>query len=282
MAKKYCYKFKYNYIKIDEDNAYKKPLIEKYDFKPVQEGENGEYYWTGVWAKTVNIDKKSAVAKWVKRNIENIYKKEKEVTDSKWIKEILEAGYEFDDDGKLVENPHYLEGLTGQLCVDSEGELAGAIYLNMSGCVEFYDSDALIGACFADIMKLIKTDAIYKTVLRLKGDKKRKIKGKGKGKHRKMDTPRDNNVLVQDPDKISVGQVHVHVSEDALDNGKSKKSDKKTKSNKGQFMVKTLNGYYICDNTFTSLKEKAFVFDDFKVAKKALKNCECGGKVVKL
>ena len=92
MSKKYCYKVKHNIIKVEKDNAYAHPLIEKYGFKPVQEGENGEYYWTGVWAKTVNIDKKSSVAKWVKRSIENIYKKEKELAESKWIKEITEAG----------------------------------------------------------------------------------------------------------------------------------------------------------------------------------------------
>ena len=275
MSKKYCYKFKHNYLKIDDGNAYKAPLIEKFGFKPVQEGEEGEYYWTGVWAKTVDVDKKSSVAKWVKRSIENIYKKEKNVADSRWIKEILEAGYEFDDDGKLVENPHYLEGLTGQLCVDSEGNYAGTLYLNMSGCIEFYDSEALIGACFKDVMQLIRAEAVYKIRLNTKERKRKKLTKKGSGLGNNVLAKKDVDEAINNSDAKAV---KVNISDEAL----GKKTKKIKKNTKGQFMVKTTNGYYICENTFTSLKEKAFVFDDFKVAKKALKNCECGGKVVKL
>ena len=275
MSKKYCYKFKSNFLKVDEGNAYVRPLIEKFGFEPVQEGEEGEYYWTGIWAKTVNVDKKSSVAKWVKRSIENIYKKEREVTDSKWIKEIKEAGYEFDDDGKLLENPHYLEGLTGQLCVDSGGNYAGTLYLNMSGCIEFYDSEALIGACFEDVMKLIRAEAVYKVRLETKERKRKKISRKGNGLGNNVIAKKKVDEVVND-----TTSVNVHISDDAL--GKNKGKDKKPvkKQSKGQFLVKTKNGYYVCENTFTSLKDRAVIFDDFKAAKKAQK--QAGGKVVKL
>lgn len=171
MAKEYCYKLKSNIIKVKENNAYAKPLIEKYGFKPMQEvytNEAGEetYCWAEGWAKNIKIDPNSLVAKWVKKNIEDIYAKEREKLDSKWIKQLLDDGYEFDENG-LVENEKYLSGLEAQLCVMATGDLRGVLFINMGGAVEFYDSKTLISSAFEDVMQLERAKAIYKKRLTL-------------------------------------------------------------------------------------------------------------------
>ena len=172
MGKEYCYKFKHNVIKVKENNAYAKPLIEKYGFKPMQDvytNEAGEetYCWAEGWAKNIKVDSKSLVAKWVKKSIEDIYAKEKEKENSKWRDSILEEGYEFDEEGKLVENEKYLSGLEAQLCVMATGEMSGVLFINMGGAVEFYDSKTLISSASEDVMQLEKAGAIYKKRLRL-------------------------------------------------------------------------------------------------------------------
>jgi len=172
MSKEYCYKFKFNVIKVKENNAYAKPLIEKYGFSPMQEvytNEAGEetYCWAEGWAKNIKIDSNSLVAKWVKKNIEDIYAKEKEKENSKWRDSILEEGYEFDEEGKLIENEKYLSGLEAQLCVMATGDLRGVLFINMGGAVEFYDAKTLISSAFEDVMQLERADAIYKKRLNL-------------------------------------------------------------------------------------------------------------------
>ena len=184
MGKEYCYKVKSNYIKIDEKNAYKKPLIEQFGFMPIQEefeDENGNktYGWAEGWAKKITLPPKSPVAKWIKANIESIYKKESEQEgDSKWLGEILEAGYEFDEDGKLIENDQYLNNLDAQLCIMYTGELSGTLFINLGGSVEFYDTRAVIGSAFGDVMRLIKANVIYKKCLFAKDRKESKKKKK--------------------------------------------------------------------------------------------------------
>lgn len=277
MSKEYCYKFKSNYIKVKENNAYAHPLIEKFGFKPVQqeyENETGlrAYYWAECWAKNITFEANTVVAKWLKKNVENIYNKEKirvekepEKGPSKWLEEIRESGYEFDADGKLIENEAFLSGLNGQLCVMATGDMAGVLYINMSGCVEFYDSNTLISSAFEDIMKLEKADAIYKVALKLKERKKKKRKAaiKAAASASASDTSEGQGVKVKMPD------------------GFGKKAKKKAeKETAGSFIIKTYKGYYVTENTYSSLKEKAKVFEDFKLAKKAQK--EVGGKVVKL
>lgn len=163
----YCYKVKHSYIKVKENNAYAKPKIEKFGFKPMQEiykNEAGEetYCWAEGWAKTIKLSPKSPVAKWVRENIESIYKKEKENADSTWLKELLDAGYEFDEEGNLIQNEKYLSGLEAQLCVMFSGEYRGILFINAGGTVEFYDSNVLVGSAFGDIMRLVKAGVIYK------------------------------------------------------------------------------------------------------------------------
>ena len=177
MGREYCYKFKSNFIKVKENNAYAHPLIEKYGFMPVQEESEDEggvktYFWNESWAKTIKIDPKSVVAKWLKKNVENIYIKELAVEKekgepSKWLTEIRNSGYEFDEVGNLIENEAFLSGLEGQLCVMVTGEMRGVLFINMSGCVEFYDSNTLISSAFEDVMQLERAGAIYKKRLRL-------------------------------------------------------------------------------------------------------------------
>ena len=62
---------------------------------------------------------------------------------------------------------------------------------------------------------------------------------------------------------------------------KKEKITRKDKKNPdGRFIVKNCDGYYVDAHTYSSLKEKAYVFTNFKEAKKiANKN---GGKVMKL
>lgn len=167
MGKEYCYKVKSNYIKIDFKNAYKRPLIEKFGFMPMQEEyedpEGGKRIsWAEGWAKMIKLPANSPVARWVRSNIENIYKKEKDNPNSKWLKEILDSGYEFDAEGKLVENAAYVDNLDAQLCIMHTGELHGTLFINLGGTVEFYDSNALLGSAFEDVMQLIKADVVYK------------------------------------------------------------------------------------------------------------------------
>jgi len=177
MGREYCYKFKTNIIKVKENNAYAHPLIEKYGFKPVQqeyENETGlkAYYWNESWAKTIKIGPQSVVAKWLKKNVENIYKAEKKKKEetgepSKWYTEIRESGYDFDDEGNLIENKAFLSGLEGQLCVMATGEMRGVLFINMSGCVEFYDSKTLDSSATEDIEALVKAGVIYKKRLKV-------------------------------------------------------------------------------------------------------------------
>lgn len=271
MSKEYCYKFKSNFIKVKENNAYAHPLIEKFGFKPVQQEFENEvglksYYWAECWAKTITFDSSAVVAKWLKKNVENIYKNEKsrvekepEKGPSKWLEEIINSGYEFDEDGHLIENEAFLSGLNGQLCVMATGKMAGVLYINLSGCVEFYDSNTLISSAFEDIMQLESAGAIYKMALKLKERKKKRRKAAIKAK------------AVDEAAAVKVKMP------DNLDEKKAKKAKKETR---GTFIIKTKIGYYTAKNTYSSLKEKAETFVDFKLAKKVQK--EIGGKIVKL
>lgn len=247
MPKTLCYKFNLKTVEINKDNAYVRPLIETYGFKPVQEtftDEKGNEInsWTGIWAKTIEIAKDSPIAKWTKKKIERIYKKEKDNKDSTWLKDAKKAGYRFDDEGKLIENKTYLKGLGAQLCVSSEDPYANTLYISMDGSAEFYNTEALDDACKDEIDELLRKGAIYKTVLKIK---KRKSKPKF--------------VSYSEPEK----------------------EVKKVKKNtKGNFVVKSPNGYFVDLEKFSSIKNKAMVFHNFKDAKKICKLV--GGKVVSL
>lgn len=248
MSKTYCYKFKPSVIEVEENNAYAKPLIEKYGFRPVQEDFTDEKgnpisSWTGIWAKKIEINKNSSIAKWVKRKIEKIYKKEKEIPDSKWIKELNDSGYQFDEKGKLLENSKYLEGLGGQLCVSHDEPYAGVLYISMDGCAEFYNTNALDEACKKEINALLKDRVIFQTVLKAK---KHKVK------------PSFVNYVTEEEKKVK----------------------KPKKSTKGKFIIKTPYGYLVDIDKYSSIKDKAMIFSNFKDAKKIVK--DLGGKIISL
>lgn len=270
--KEYCYKVKHNLLEVKFKGIYyKKPLIENYGFYPVQqdfEDEKGEkiQQWTGIWAKKIEFGPECKVAKWLKKNIESIYKKEKEIEDSKWVKEILESGYEFDKDDNLVENKAFLSGLNGMLCIDSQGAQAAVLYIDLSGCVAFYDLNTIVDAIPDEVEKLLKEDVIYKSVLVLKERKRAKAKRQFVQSGQYTRPTSDE------------GGVKVTIAKDAMKKEKITRKDKKNPD--GRFIVKNCDGYYVDAHTYSSLKEKAYVFTNFKEAKKvANKN---GGKVMKL
>ena len=172
MGRDFCYKVKHTYIKVKENNAYAKPKIEKFGFMPMQEvaiDEGGveTHYWAEGWAKTISFTADCPVAKWIKSNIESIYKAETEKEgDSKWLGDILEAGYEFDDQGKLIENEKFLSGLNGQLCIMATGNYHGTLFISLSGAIEFYDARTLDVTCKEEIDKLLAAGVIYEKRLR--------------------------------------------------------------------------------------------------------------------
>lgn len=270
--KEYCYKVKHSLLKVEYKGIYyKKPLIENYGFYPVQQdftNEKGETVqeWTGIWAKKIEFSKDCGVAKWLKRNIEGIYKKEKEIKDSKWVKDILESGYEFDDEGNLIENEAFLSGLNGLLCIDSEGAQASTLYIDLSGCVAFYDLKTIVDAVPNEVEKLLAEDVIYKAVLVLKERKKAKAKRQFVQSGQYVRPTSDE------------GHVKVTIAEDAMKKDKVTRKDKKDPN--GRFLIKTKYGYATDKDVFVSDKNRAFIFTDFKLAKKVAN--KMGGKVVKL
>lgn len=158
--KQYCFKIKYGYLKLKDNNAYSKAKIENYGFYMyVPENEDDEDIF---WAKNLKLDKNCSIAKWVKKDTEKIYQKEKENQDSHWVKEILEAGYEFNEDGTLIENEKFEEGLNVQLCIAATGPYHGTLFINMGGLVEFYDSEVLLECAPQDIEYLLSNGVAYK------------------------------------------------------------------------------------------------------------------------
>ena len=164
---KYCYKVKSNFLKQNK--------IEQYGFSPIYETENlgnEERVWAHGYAKFILIPYASDYAKWVKKNIEQIYKHEmKKVAESengevesKWLKEIAEAGYEFDPDGNLIENEKVKEPTPAQLCVFETGDFAGSLFINISGAIELYEKSVLDDCCSEEIKKLLDAGVIYKKV----------------------------------------------------------------------------------------------------------------------
>lgn len=166
--KKYCYKFKHAYLKLDSRNAYKRPRIEKeLGFMPIMEDiETGGQYWAEGWARTIAIPHDSSVGKWLKKNVESIYKAEmkkvaKKGFDSKWLDSIKESGYEFDAEGNLVENEKSKEDVPAQLCVMYTGPFHGQLFVNIGDGIEFYESKA-VSECAPDIIQnLLANGAIY-------------------------------------------------------------------------------------------------------------------------
>ena len=165
--KMYCFKVKWPLLKVKEDNAYVHAKIEEFGFEPIfQEFDEGPASWVGGWAKKIMIAHDSKIGQWIKSNIESIYKAEKEKEDSKWKKEILESGYEFDAEGKLIENAKLKEPTSAELCIMKEGYNHGTLFINLGGSIEFYSVDTLRDCCPGDIAELETAHVIYEKRLR--------------------------------------------------------------------------------------------------------------------
>ena len=166
MSKMYCYKVKWPLLKIKENNAYAHALIENYGFEPIfEQPDEGEPYWARGWAKKVAIPHDTEIGKWLKRNIESIYKSEKAKLKpeegSKWIAEIISAGYEFDEEGHLIENDKAKEPTDAQLCVMADGIYHGTLFINIGGAMEIYDASVLRSCLGKEIYELEADKAIY-------------------------------------------------------------------------------------------------------------------------
>ena len=168
MARKYCYKVKFNYLKVNKDSAYSHAGIEKFGFSPImEEFEEGALAWGEGWAKPVTLSHESVVGRWIKGNIESIYKAEKKAEAekgeaSKWLKEIIEGGYEFDADGKLIENEKAKEDIQVQLCVMATGSLKGLLFINVGGAMELYDAETLSVSVPAEIKELEDANVVFR------------------------------------------------------------------------------------------------------------------------
>jgi hypothetical protein len=164
--KKYCLQVKWDFLKIKETYGGMHARIEDFGFAPIFEefeDENGikVQEWQKGWAQSITCPHDSIVGRWIKTNIENIYAKEKEKEDSKWIKEILEAGYEFDSENKLIENDKAKEDIHAQLCVMAEGDLRGLLFINVGGALELYDAETIKSVVGEGVLGLVEAKAIY-------------------------------------------------------------------------------------------------------------------------
>ena len=70
------------------------------------------------------------------------------------------------------------------------------------------------------------------------------------------------------------------VKEKPIEKKKASKPKEKLEKIPGKFIVKTSQGYYVNQKTYSIHKEEAKIFDDFNEANSVKKNH--GGKVVKL
>lgn len=160
--KMYCYKVKWSYLKVKENNAYAHAKIEDFGFAPIfQQFDEGPASWAGGWAKKIEIAHDTQIGKWLKKNIEGIYKSEKGKEDSKWLKELLDTGYEFDEEGHLIENEMVKKPTSAELCIMKDGSLHGTLFINIGGTMEIYDKDVLLETCPGDVNELLSKGAIY-------------------------------------------------------------------------------------------------------------------------
>lgn len=162
----YCYKVKWPLLKIKENNAYAHAKIEEYGFEPIfEQPDEGEPYWAGGWAKKVQLPHDCEIGQWLKKNVESIYKSEraklKPEEGSKWIKEITDAGYEFNEDGTLIENDKAKEPTSAELCIMLNGDYHGTLFINIGGAMEIYDARVLRNCLGNEIYKLETDKVIY-------------------------------------------------------------------------------------------------------------------------
>ena len=159
MVKKYCYKIKRNYLKRKPNNAYSKAKIESYGFLPYtsEDEEDTEI----IFAKSLKLSVDSSIAQWMKHDLEKIHNK----GDEKWLKELENSGYEFDEEGHLIYTEAFLSGLNVQLCISNQRPYNGCLFINVGGTTEFYEKDTLDECAASDMILLLSNDVAYKKIL---------------------------------------------------------------------------------------------------------------------
>lgn len=164
---RYYYNVKWNYLKTKSNNAYSRAKIEDFGFSPVVEDIDGFTSWTGAWAKKLTLPFDCTIGKWIRGEIEQIYKselkKEKETGEtSTWLKSIRENGYEFDEEGHILENDASRQDVSAELCVFIDGPFKGTLFINVGALVEIYDSVSLTENAPKEVEELLKNNVIYK------------------------------------------------------------------------------------------------------------------------
>lgn len=149
--KKYCYKIKRTYLKLEN--------LKKFGFDKFIDESTEEIFW----AKRILIDKDSTIGKFLKSQLEMIYLKGGE----KYKKELLDSGYEFDQEGKLVLNQAFTSGLAAQLCVslNNSDSDKGCLFINVDG-MEWHETEILDESVFKDIEILKSNKVIYEKRIR--------------------------------------------------------------------------------------------------------------------
>lgn len=161
--KNYCYKFKSNYLRINKKEV--REFLEKelglLVYEPQDEADTELFI-----ARPFKLEKEDVLYRYIKKQIEDINKTENK--SERLEKELKESGYEFNEDGTVVENETFLNGMpTSQLCVSINGEMKGCLFINLEG-LEFYHIDVINGCANAKKIadKLVKNKVVYKKLLK--------------------------------------------------------------------------------------------------------------------
>ncbi len=145
--RQYCFKIKRNWLKLER--------LKKFGFDLFLDPETNE----GFWAKKLNLELECSISKFLKAQLEMIYSKGGE----KYKKELLDSGYEFDTNGKLVINEAFTSGLNAELCVsiNASDSDKGCLFINIEG-MEWHEEE-ILRECAPDIINtLLENHVIYR------------------------------------------------------------------------------------------------------------------------
>lgn len=127
------------------------------------EGEEGLSDAEAYWAKTLRVPADSPVAGWLRHTLERIWQGGN--CDETAKGEIVSSGYEFEEDGGIIDNERFLSDLVCQLCVAVRGEGRGELFINMGG-IEFSDYGTLEKTFPEELDLLAKANAAYRKLMR--------------------------------------------------------------------------------------------------------------------
>lgn len=157
MKKEYHYKVKRNWLKMDTTKYEPRAKIQDFGFEPFIPDEGSE---EGVyWAKPITVGVDTKIAGWIKHQMEKIYQKGGE----EWANEILQQGFEFNEQENLIINDAFLDSLKGQLCISvNRGEYDFAcLFINLEG-TEWGSCEFLDDALKEEVEKMLSAGMIYK------------------------------------------------------------------------------------------------------------------------